>query len=68
MLSLYIMKCFDDLAISRCETGFEWVKLTFDFMSRMKLPNSKDEINFDLLISNKYARVSPFRPPRGEYA
>ena len=47
MLSLYIIKCFDDLSISCYETGFKWVILTFDFVSRMKLPNSKDELNFD---------------------
>ena len=34
-----------NLSISRCETQFKWVIPTFDLVSQMKLPNSKDELN-----------------------
>ena len=47
MHSLDINICFDDLSISHCETCFKLVILTFDLVARMKLPNLKDELNFD---------------------
>ena len=45
ILSLYINICFDDLSISRCETWFEWVILTFDLDFEWNCPRGLHKLN-----------------------